>query len=465
MFARAYVPGRSGQIFVVPEKGSFLLVREDTSRYHFMHGSPWDYDVKIPLLLYGEPFIRKGTFTEKAALQDVAPTIMRLLRSPVPTTMTGRVLEEAISDGEEAPMAVVVLVLDGMGLATWQRLEPKLATLSRLRAQGAWFENTAINFLPTATSTGHATIATGTDPRFHGIHGNDTFDRRSGTATDPFPDKSPGNYRALTLADYWTLQTSGRAVVIAQGTTSRAAVSLAGHGACTPNGRKIVMAMFDDKKAGWVTNESCYRLPDYLATEDATHVWEAASRSWLGHEVNDGGALLRTGLFPRFQVDALMTMIDAERVGRDSIPDLVLVNLKTTDYVSHQYGPESPEMEEATRAVDEQIGRLLKKLDQAVGAGRYVIAITADHGMPPEPVGKDQGRYYVDDIVAMIHERFDPEGKLVLNFADANHQIFIDHGRLDSLKLTLGELARSTQDLPFIRFAFTEDEVRGARIP
>ena len=465
MFARGYVHGRSGQLFIVPERGSFLLARPDTSLYRFQHGSPWDYDAKIPLLWYGEPFMRKGAFTAKAALQDIAPTIMTLLRIPVPTTMTGRVLDEALSNADEAPLAIVVLVMDGMGLKTWQRWESKLVTLSRLKAQGAWFENAAVNYLPTVTSTGHATIATGTDPRFHGIQANETFDRRSGTSTDPFPDMNPQNYCTLTIADHLNLETGGRAVIIAQGASTRATVALAGHGACAPNGHKIVMAMFDDEKAGWITNESCYRLPDYLADEDASTIWESAERSWLGHDFSDGRTLLRTGLFPQFQARALMRMIDAEHVGKDSVPDLLLVNLKTSDYVSHKYGPESPEMEEALQAVDEQIGALVKKLGQTVGEGRYVIVVTADHGMPFEPIGKDEGRYYLEDIVANIHERFDPPGKVVLDFKDANHQIYIDHARLDSLQLSLDEVARSVEMLPYIRYAITENEVRAARLP
>ena len=44
MFARAYYPGRSGQIAVVPKEGEFIT-RRGTD---FMHGSPWDYDVRIP---------------------------------------------------------------------------------------------------------------------------------------------------------------------------------------------------------------------------------------------------------------------------------------------------------------------------------------------------------------------------------------------------------------------------------
>src|ERR1041385_3072950 len=51
MYARAYYPGRSGQIMLVPREGDFVTLNEPASL--FMHGSPWSYDANIPLLFYG----------------------------------------------------------------------------------------------------------------------------------------------------------------------------------------------------------------------------------------------------------------------------------------------------------------------------------------------------------------------------------------------------------------------------
>ena len=464
MFARSYVPGRSGQIFLVAEKGHFFLSRPDDV-YRFMHGSPWEYDVEIPILLYGEPFVRKGEYPGAAHQQDVAPTLAAILGLPAPTTMTGRVLKEALTGGSERPRVVFLAVLDGMGRDTLARLSPQLPTLSRLRRDGAWFREARINYLPTVTSAGHSTVATGTDPRFHGIHANATFDRRTRKEDEPFPEMSPKNYLSLTLADHWNLATSGRAVLIAQGTTPRAAVALAGMGGCAISGRPFVMAMFDERKAGWVTNKDCFRLPDYLEDDHAAKAWEAASGMWMGHKVDSGRTLLRTALFPRFQADALIEMIEKESVGKDAVADLLLVNFKTPDYVTHQYGPESAEAGEAIRALDSELARVLAALDAAAGAGNTVVAATADHGMPPEPKAPDQERRYVEDILAAVNQRFDPEGRLVLDFNDAaNCQMYIDPDRLDELKLTLDDLAAFLEEMTFIRFAFTEDQVRAASV-
>ena len=38
MFARGYFPGRSGQVFVVPNEGDIVTQRDPL--YVFMHGSP-----------------------------------------------------------------------------------------------------------------------------------------------------------------------------------------------------------------------------------------------------------------------------------------------------------------------------------------------------------------------------------------------------------------------------------------
>src|SRR5712692_11486357 len=53
MFARAYFPGRTGQLLIVPREGDFIT-RPDVA---YMHGSPWTYDVAIPLMFVG-PAVR-----------------------------------------------------------------------------------------------------------------------------------------------------------------------------------------------------------------------------------------------------------------------------------------------------------------------------------------------------------------------------------------------------------------------
>ncbi|HEX5011187.1 MAG TPA: alkaline phosphatase family protein, partial [Planctomycetota bacterium] len=166
MFARGDVPGRSGQVFLVAREGDILTTSDPHHRY--MHGSPWDDDARLPLLLHGAPFIRPGRYAGSACQQDIAPTLAALLGATLPTA-TGHVLDEALVAGAGRPRVAVVLVADGLRADALDRHAEVVPTLTRLRAEGAWFPDARIDVLPTLTAVGHANIGTGTEPRFHGI--------------------------------------------------------------------------------------------------------------------------------------------------------------------------------------------------------------------------------------------------------------------------------------------------------
>jgi hypothetical protein len=85
-FARGYFPGRSGQIFVVPREGDFVVDRDPL--YAFMHGSPWPYDTHVPLLFHGAPFIAQTVSNARVSQQDVVPTLAALLGTEPPSTIS-----------------------------------------------------------------------------------------------------------------------------------------------------------------------------------------------------------------------------------------------------------------------------------------------------------------------------------------------------------------------------------------
>ena len=463
MFARAYYPGRSGQLMLVPQEGEVILERDDPL-YRFMHGSPWSYDIDIPLLLFGPAFIERRASPEPVLQQDVAPTLAAILGLPTPATMTGRALTSVLREPRAQPRAMMLLILDGMRRDYFDRYAAEMPTMGRLRREGAWFGAASVNYLPSLTSVGHATLATGADPQIHGVAANTTFNRTTGRSQGPYPGLSPASLMTLTIADIWNIYTAGRAVIIAQGTTPRATIPLAGHGGCLVNGRPTVLAVFDGDNGHWNANPDCYRLPIYLRDVDARTAWEQAGGRWLDHQISSGSTLLRSGLFPAFQVDALISMITREQVGADTVTDLILVNFKSPDYVAHQYGPDSVELRTTLSAIDRELARVLATLDETAGADGYVIAISADHGMPSDPAATGNGRHYVEDIVDLIHDRFDPDGRrIVLFYGDpADNQIFVDTERLTRLGSSLDQIASYLGSLPFIFAAYTEDEVAAA---
>jgi len=167
-------------------------------------------------------------------------------------------------------------------------------------------------------------------------------------------------------------------------------------------------------------------------------------------------------LFPKFEADALVAMIENEPVGADDLTDLLLVNLKAPDFVGHQYGPDSPEMRETLAEQDRQLARILGALQEKAGANQVVVVITADHGMPPEPQ-TPRKRYFNKDIVELVHKKFDPDGAaLVTHFDARNSQLFVDKIRLRQLGLKLSQIQEYLEAQPFIYSAYTEDEIRNA---
>ena len=457
MFARSYFPGRTGQLLIVPREGDFIT-RPD-SDVAFMHGSPWAYDVAIPLMFVG-PAVRTGVYSLPAVQQDIAPTLAAALGVAMPPTATGRVLP-VLRPGFAQPRVVLALVLDGMRRDYFDRYADVMPTLSALRRRAAWFSQAHVNFLPTNTAVGHSTIATGADPGIHGVTANNIYDRLRRQRLDAFAGTMPQVLMTLTLADVWQLTTSGRAIVLAQGSIDRAATPLAGHGACQPNGAPVVLASYDEATGFWHSNSDCFRLPDYLKDLNASKLWSVETE-WLHHRIDSPAAVRRSALFPAFEADAMIAMIEHEPLGEDSVADLVLLNYKGADFVGHRYGPDSNELRLTLGEMDRNLARIIAALEAKVGKD-YLLAVTADHGMPSAP---PERRHLAPALVDLLHEKFDPQAKqLVTSYEPENAQIFVDEDRLLHLGLTLGDLARFLEAQPFIFAVFTQDEVRRAAEP
>ncbi len=453
MFARAYFPGRTGQLLVVPREGDFITRPDPDVAY--MHGSPWEYDVSIPLMFVG-PAVRTGRYSMPAVQQDVAPTLAAALGVQMLPTVTGRVLPVLRTDFAR-PRVVMLVVLDGMRRDYFDRYAASMPTLTALRQRSAWFTHAEVNFLPTDTPAGHSTISTGTDPGVHGITGVSVYDRTHRRGHDLFAERMPQDLMTLTLADVWQLETAGRAVILAQGSIDRAATPLAGHGACQLNGTPVVLASYDRQTGAWATNPDCFLLPAYLKDRNARTLWQT-SAEWMSHKIDSTSAVCYSALFPAFEADALIAMIEHEPVGEDDVADLILLNYKCADFVGHKYGPDSDELRVTLGEMDRHLARMLSALEAKVGVN-YLLAVTADHGMPSKPLSPDR-RHFAPAIIDLLHEKFDPEAKqLITSFEPENLQIFVDEDRLQYLGLTLPDLAHFLESQPFLVAVFTNDDV------
>ena len=56
------------------------------------HGSPYDYDTLVPILLWGPSWVRRGQVSTPVEVVDIAPTLARLLGIPAPAASEGKPL-------------------------------------------------------------------------------------------------------------------------------------------------------------------------------------------------------------------------------------------------------------------------------------------------------------------------------------------------------------------------------------
>ncbi|HET6363342.1 MAG TPA: alkaline phosphatase family protein [Gemmatimonadota bacterium] len=76
----SFHPHRSGDVFVHFDPFWF----EYDEIYGTTHGSPWEYDARVPIILFG-PGVRPGFYREKSSVAQIAPTLAALLDVDVPT--------------------------------------------------------------------------------------------------------------------------------------------------------------------------------------------------------------------------------------------------------------------------------------------------------------------------------------------------------------------------------------------
>jgi predicted AlkP superfamily pyrophosphatase or phosphodiesterase len=87
---RGFNAQRSGDLEIILEP---FWMRAATGT---THGTPYNYDAHIPLVLMG-PRIKAGVYSSPVALNDLAPTLATLLNVQPPSGSSGRTLTEAIA--------------------------------------------------------------------------------------------------------------------------------------------------------------------------------------------------------------------------------------------------------------------------------------------------------------------------------------------------------------------------------
>ncbi|MFT7030374.1 MAG: putative AlkP superfamily pyrophosphatase or phosphodiesterase [Marinoscillum sp.] len=417
----------------------------------------------------------------------------------------------------EKPKLVVGIVVDQMRNDYLQRFAHHFGEggFNRLINDGFYARNNHYNYIPTYTAPGHASIYTGTTPKYHGIIGNDWFDKQLGRSTYCVGDTaasnlggtemagniSPRNLLSSTITDELKKHSNFKSKVIG--------VSIKDRGAVLPAGHLADGAYWFDSKTGEFMTSDFYMssLPEWVKTFNnkkpvdkyLNQVWDlllpkaSYDRSWEDnspYEVGFNGkdtptfpydlselrlkngpyGLIRSTPFGNsLLLDLAKEAIKSEQLGKSGNTDFLAVSLSSTDYIGHNFGPSSLEIEDTYTRLDRDIASFLTYLDDTIGKGEYLIFLTADHGVVENPKFlEDQNlpggfideKILRDQIISKTNDRF---GKTNFIRDFSNFQLYLDEAAIVGAGFDVSEvesfIANQALKTPEIAEVYTKSQL------
>jgi len=334
------------------------------------------------------------------------------------------------------PRLVVGIVVDQMRPDYLTRFYDQFGDggFKKLMSDGFTMWNIHCNYIPTYTVPGHASIYSGTTPRYHGIVGNDIYYRDAKKSeycvNDTFnivgnniaeigKGMSPHRLIATNICDELKLCTGKQSKIISISLKDRAAILSGGHLADD-------VFWFDQKTGNFVTSSYyAHQLPYWMVKfNDRNLAFNYMREKWaplFGSDFYSDCvidtticALSKTGnkvvpLFPHELVlpvnsdeakysllyksplaNTMLTDLTIEAVKsgdlvKGSSPGFLTISYSSTDVVGHLFGPLSKEIKDTYLRLDKNLERLIEVLDQNIGKGNYVLFLTADHGVAEIP--------------------------------------------------------------------------------
>lgn len=359
----------------------------------------------------------------------------------------------------------------------------------RLLREGFACENTFIPYAQTVTAAGHASVYTGSVPAINGIMGNEWYDRSLGRTVycveDPTEKTVGGNEKAMAMSprnmwatsitDEMRLATNFKSKVIGIAIKDRGGILPAGHSANAAywydgsSGSWVSSTYYMNELPVWVNSFNSRKLVDSFYRMDWNTLYpinsyvqsDADDKPYEGKSSYDPkpgfphllsaqvgknyNAISSTPHGPTYTLEFAKSALLSEELGKDEFTDFLALSLSSPDYIGHQYGPNSVEIEDAYLRLDKDLAQFFAFLDAKVGKGQYLFFITADHGVAHTP-----GFLKEHKIPASVipYGKSAAENAAIAKFglkniveASDNYQLYLNYKTIDSAKLDL-ELVR-----------------------
>ncbi len=394
------------------------------------------------------------------------------------------------------PKLVVGIVVDQMRYDYLTRFYKRYGEggFKRMMNEGFNCKNNHFNYVPTKTGPGHASIFTGTTPKYHGIIGNDWYDMEIGHHVDCVSDEnvqpigtaskdgqmSPHRMLTTTFADENRLFTQMHGKTIGISIKHRGAILSAGYTANAAywfdyehggTGNFITSSYYMNELPKWVKDfnkskvaasyfkewNTLYDINTYIESGSDLNtferIFEGKKTATFPYDLNslknqnENYKIIAESPYGNSLItDFTIRAIDAEDLGKDDITDVLTVSYSSTDKVGHDFGVNSKEIEDTYLRLDLDLERLLNALDEKVGKGEYTAFLTSDHGAPDVPnylkseripAGLFDESKMFDELNDFLSNMFNVKN-LVLS--RINNQIYFDHRKIEENHLSLEKI-------------------------
>lgn len=332
----------------------------------------------------------------------------------------------------ERPRLVVGLVVDQMCWDYLYRYSERFEArgFKRLLEEGYNCHNTRINYIPSVTAIGHASVYTGSVPNVHGIAGNNfyiggkpmycTEDKSVQPLGQPADyntpelqkpgQMSPRNMLSTTIADELRLATNFTSRIIGIALKDRGAILPAGHSANAAywfddkSGNFITSTYYMDKLPRWVEQFNRRKLPESYLRDGWKPLYALRTYKNSTADANDYerawgdipatlpldtrelmkkegfGVIRTTPMGNDLTFDMARAAIEGEELGsRKDSTDFLALSLSSTDYIGHRYATYSVEVEDTYLRLDKALADFFAYLDRRYGKDGYLFFLTADH--------------------------------------------------------------------------------------
>jgi type I phosphodiesterase/nucleotide pyrophosphatase len=281
---------------------------------------------------------------------------------------------------------------------------------ARMLTRGAVFPNARQAHAITETAPGHSTLLSGRNPAHNGIPSNHfgVPDRASPlVGVSSGNGASPRRFRGSTLVDWLRARDSDSRFLSISGKDRGAILPIGssrGPVFWLASGRFVTSHYYADTLPSWLAgwNERgavaglagrswTLLLPDSAYAEPDSLPFEEGGRDiTFPHRIpDDPEKAMRQALgFPWMDSLTLDVALEGTRslqLGGRRGTDVLAISLSTTDYVGHEFGPDSRELHDQLLRLDRTLGWFLDSLTTLLKGQAPLVIMTGDHGVTSYP--------------------------------------------------------------------------------